>query len=342
MQQRPLVSAIIPTYNRASLVSDAIESVLAQTYPHVETIVVDDGSTDGTMDVLRRYGDRIQVISQPNAGPAAARNRGIAASHGGLIAFLDSDDIWLPGKLTRQVNLLQQLGDDVPCCLSNITMQWEDRKSTSFDVAWLEPAIAEGLWRNPDEILATRFVLFNQGVVIRREVLRELGGFDQRFRVLEDYDLALRLSLLRNWAFIKDPLAIWRENETNSLSKVAGQEDLHWKLPLLQILEKQLDRLSFGNDQEPLRKFLNRETKSLHLQVRVAELRSKGFWGASIADEVVQHVERYRKAAFRRSPWFPKMRVEPLPSERDSNTQRGMDTPTDQSTPRQQRVSLHA
>src|SRR3954464_15397715 len=89
-----LVSAIIPTYNREHVVGRAVESALRQTYARTEVIVVDDGSTDRTLEALRVYGDRITVITQKNGGPAAARNSGIRASNGQLIAFLDSDDLW--------------------------------------------------------------------------------------------------------------------------------------------------------------------------------------------------------------------------------------------------------
>src|SRR4051812_26873537 len=102
MNYTSLVSVIIPTYNRANVVSEAVESVLNQTYSKVELIVVDDGSTDDTLEKLRRFGNTITVITQENAGPSAARNAGIANARGDLIAFLDSDDLWLPTNLERQ------------------------------------------------------------------------------------------------------------------------------------------------------------------------------------------------------------------------------------------------
>jgi glycosyltransferase involved in cell wall biosynthesis len=338
MQQVPLVSTIIPTYNRASLVSEAIDSVLAQTYPQIEVIVIDDGSTDGTLEVLKRYGNRIQVISQPNAGPAAARNRGIDAAQGEMVAFLDSDDLWLPEKLARQVKLLQQLGN-VPCCVSSIRMQGKGQQSTSFDVAWLDPAVGEGVWHNPDEILATRFVLFNQGVIIRRPVLKELGGFDERLWLLEDYDLALRLSLYGGWAFVRDPLVIWRDDGETSLSRNAAQDDLRWKLPLVSILEQHLLRLDAGVKHESLRKHLKRELNSLRRQLKAAALRKQGGWGASVAGELIERGERYRKAAFRRSPWFPKMKVETVASW--NQKQRETAIPTDENRPHPLAASLH-
>ena len=100
---RPLVSIIIPTRNREALVATAIDSVLNQTQQDFELIVVDDGSTDATQEVLRAYGNRIACLRIDHAGPSAARNRGIAAAQADLIAFLDSDDLWLPRKLERQL-----------------------------------------------------------------------------------------------------------------------------------------------------------------------------------------------------------------------------------------------
>ena len=102
---QPLVSVVIPAYNRAAYLAQAIDSVLAQTYTPLEIIVVDDGSTDDTAQLAASYLPRIQLIRQANAGAAAARNSGIAQSHGELIALLDSDDRWLPDKLARQVPL---------------------------------------------------------------------------------------------------------------------------------------------------------------------------------------------------------------------------------------------
>ena len=178
------VSAIIPTYNRAALVTEAVDSVLAQTYQNVEVIVVDDGSTDGTQERLAQYGDKIRVIYQQNAGPSAARNLGIASATGSLIAFLDSDDLWLPTKLERQVTLLEQSGHSVSCCLCNISMRWQERELGSFEIASLNPPLVEGLWLNADEVLATRFLLFNQGIIVRREVLERIGGFDESLWLL--------------------------------------------------------------------------------------------------------------------------------------------------------------
>ena len=104
----PLVSVILPVYNRAASVARAIDSVLAQTYEPLELIVVDDGSTDRTRDVVRQFAPGVTLVEQEHAGAYAARNRGIAHARGELIAFIDSDDAWLPEKLARQVPLMSR------------------------------------------------------------------------------------------------------------------------------------------------------------------------------------------------------------------------------------------
>jgi glycosyltransferase involved in cell wall biosynthesis len=308
MKNGPLVSAIIPTYNRAALVTQAIDSVLQQTYPNVEVIVVDDGSTDETQLALQRYGPKIRIVSQNNAGPAVARNRGITASRGDLIAFLDSDDLWLPRKLERQVALLQAVDTSVPCCLCNITMRWSERERASFDIAWLKPAFDEGIWLNVDEVLATRFVLFNQGVVIRREVLERIGGFDEGLRLLEDHELSLRLSLEGPWVFIREPLVIWRET-MGSLYQKAEKKEICWEEPMVQILEKQLGRMKDGHQHTKLRKHLRRELKRARRHLAATRMNQMRFWSASAVGRALRKIEQYRSAIFRRSPWFPEMKV---------------------------------
>lgn len=308
MNNNPVVSAIIPTYNRAHIICEAVDSVLTQTYPHIEVIVVDDGSKDDTLARLQQYGGRIRVVSQANAGPASARNRGIAVARGDLIAFLDSDDIWLPTKIERQVALMQRAGASVTCCLCNIMMKWNSGDRASFDIALLKPSVEEGVWLNPDEVLATRFVLFNQGIMIRREVLERIGVFDESIRYLEDVEFPQRLSLEGPWAFIETPLVIWRESMTNSVFKNSQRDELCTSECMVEVVETHLKRVEAARRDARLRKYVSRELGRARRHLWSAKLAHSGSWGSALAASV-ETVERYRSALFRRSPWFPKMKV---------------------------------
>ena len=241
----PLVSVVIPTYNRADEVCCAIDNAFTQTYPNIELIIVDDGSTDDTQARLKAYGDRIRVIVQKNQGPAVARNRGAAAARGEIIAFQDSDDLWKPTKLEKQVALLQKLGPKVVCCLCNIEMVGgKNRKPTSFEDSLVHPQHEEGIWVNALEVLATRFVLFSQAVAIRREVFERVGGFREDIKYDEDYDLALRLALEGPWGFIKEPLVTYIPGETNSFSQAARKDLMTLKECEVRIVEHVLSRVN--------------------------------------------------------------------------------------------------
>jgi glycosyltransferase involved in cell wall biosynthesis len=222
-----LVSVIIPTYNRARTIERAVNSVLAQTWKEMEIIVVDDGSTDQTGELLKVYGDKIRVINQQNGGASAARNTGIKAATGEIISFLDSDDEWFPSKTERQVKLLQctELAG-VVCCVCNAKMLFSSGTVTSFQAARLHPKQVEGVWSNPAEVLATRFLFFNQVVAVRRKALDQTGYFRENLRIMEDYDLALRLSLVGPWAFIAEPLVVWHEDAGSGLSRNISQLDI--------------------------------------------------------------------------------------------------------------------
>jgi glycosyltransferase involved in cell wall biosynthesis len=309
MNTLPLVSAIIPTYNRAHTIGEAVDSILAQTYPNIEVIVVDDGSKDNTLEHLRTtYGDRIRVFSQANAGPAAARNRGIAEARGELIAFLDSDDIWLPTKTERQVALLERAGETAPCCLCNILMKWNSGDRASFDISLLKPSIEEGLWMNPDQVIATRFVLFNQGIMIRSEVLRRIGVFDDSIKYLEDVEFPLRLSLEGPWAFIRTPLVVWRESMTNSVYKNSQREELCTSECMVQVLETHLARVEKSQRNARVRWYVHRELRRARRHLWALRTRQKSSWGSAAA-KLISRIERYQGGLFRRSPWFPKMKV---------------------------------
>ena len=223
----PLVSVIIPTYNRAATLRRTVDSALAQTYQPLEVIVVDDGSTDTSGEVIASYGDRIRSVRRANGGPSAARNTGMEVAEGEWLAFLDSDDVWLPEKISRQVRLVASTSGRVVCCMCNAAIIDGDgvSRTTTFDVSGVRGSLAEGYWLNPAPLLATRFILFNQVALIHREAFRQVGGFKPGLRLLEDYDLAFRLSRLGPWAFVGDPL-VEKYNDTDGIGVVAMAEPM--------------------------------------------------------------------------------------------------------------------
>jgi glycosyltransferase involved in cell wall biosynthesis len=233
MPTNPKVSVIIPTYNRANSIDQSIQSVLNQTYENIELIIIDDGSTDSTLKNLEKYERQLRVFIQENRGPASARNHGVSLSSGEIIAFLDSDDTWNPNKIESQVALLELCGQSVPCCICNSLMcSSRGQNTNSFDLTNIEPLFPTGIILNPTEVLATRFLLFNQAAIIRRGAFEAIGGFNENLRILEDYDIALRLSSQGPWAYIDEPLItkyetdhslgiIARRNRTRELITIA-------------------------------------------------------------------------------------------------------------------------
>jgi glycosyltransferase involved in cell wall biosynthesis len=308
----PLVSVIIPAYNRAHTVAETVDSVLAQTFTNLEVIVVDDGSRDNTQEVLRHYGSCIKNIRQENAGQMVARNRGIAESRGEIVTFLDSDDIWLPTCVERHVSLLQRADPDVPCSLANGWLEFSDgRRITSFQNSALKPDIEEGLWLNVPEVLPTRFVMFCQFVAIRREALKIVHGFDEDLKYMEDYALPLRLSLLGPWGFIREPLVVWRQGavDTESVSQRALKQARPLRESLLIIRKRYLREIAGKGRYKTARKLQERELFHDQLELRAIDLRRNG---SQILGDLLFNAVRYRKALYRRLPAFAKMNVAKL------------------------------
>ena len=303
----PLVSVVVPTYNRAMVVGETIENIFQQTYPNIELIIVDDGSTDDTIDVLKSYGNQIRWAVQKNAGPAAARNRGIAMAKGDIVAFQDSDDAWHPTKLARQVSLMQRAGQSVVCCLCNSIVQLPGVEVRSFENAPVAPSLDEGVWLNVTEVLATRFILLNQAIAIRRDVLNRLGGFDESFRLMEDADLALRLSMEGPWAFIREPLATRQAKVERTLGHEATEQMVcNYEI---RIQERTLTTLQSNPGRSGLIPLVRRELRRSRRKLRALKIGESPAFGASAVGWGLTQIERYRMAAYRRTPWFPQMRI---------------------------------
>jgi len=210
-KNRPAVSIIIPTYNRASWLAGAIDSVLNQAFQDFELIVVDDGSTDATREVIAGYGDRIQYYFQPNRGPAAARNLGIKQAQADLICFLDSDDRWLKEKLSTQVDLMRNHPETKICYTDEIWI----RRGVRVNQKKIHQKYSGWIYQKCLPLC----IISPSSVMIRREVFDVVGLFDENFLVCEDYDLWLRVSHRFSITFIAQPLIIKYGGHDDQLSR---------------------------------------------------------------------------------------------------------------------------
>lgn len=208
----PMVSVILPTYNRAAMLQEAIDSVLTQTYARFELIVVDDGSTDPTPEVLAGYSGRIVAIRQTNKGVSSARNNGILNARGDLIALIDSDDYWLPGKMATQVAFFLRHPEIAICQTQEI---------------W----IRNGVRVNPKSRHRKRSgMIFDaslplclispSAVMMRRSLLEDVGLFDESLPACEDYDLWLRVTAQYPVALIDTPFIVKRGGHADQLSRM--------------------------------------------------------------------------------------------------------------------------
>ncbi|MCK5817636.1 MAG: glycosyltransferase, partial [Candidatus Marinimicrobia bacterium] len=183
---KPQISVVIPVYNREQTIGRAIDSVLAQERFPEEIIVVDDGSTDNTPEILNAYHTKIQVVRQGNRGVSAARNRGIEVAGGKWIAFLDSDDEWMPDKLQKQMTYLEQhpntriLQTDERWIRNNMRVNPGKKYSKKSE--------------NIFKYCLKTCIVGPSTVICEKSLLDEMGGFDEQLPVCEDYDLWLRIA----------------------------------------------------------------------------------------------------------------------------------------------------
>ncbi len=220
-RKNPLVSVIIPTYNRGWIIKEAIDSVLAQDYVNYELIVVDDGSNDNTHDILNSYWNNILVLRQNNQGVSSARNRGLAASSGDFIAFLDSDDIWLPQKLSLQVDFFNSNPDALICQTEEIWIRNNVRVNPKK-----RHEKPSGMIFEPSLSLC---LVSPSAVMIKMSLFEEVGLFDETLPACEDYDLWLRISCRHPVHLIDTPLIIKRGGHDDQLSAYPGLDKFRIK-----------------------------------------------------------------------------------------------------------------
>lgn len=234
--QSELVSVIVPVYNRAKLVTRAIDSVLKQSRPPLEIIVVDDGSTDETPDVLRQYGSKIKIIRQAHRGVSAARNRGIRSARGQWIALLDSDDEWLPKKLA----MAEEFHHAHPEYLIFQSEEIWIRKGKRVNPKKKHRKYGGWIFKQSLPLC----IVSPSAVIFHRSLLEQVGLFDESFPVCEDYDLWLRVAK-------KFPVGL---DERAGIIKYGGHEDQlshqYWGMDYFRVLamEKHIDDAHLASD----------------------------------------------------------------------------------------------
>ncbi|MCP4399817.1 MAG: glycosyltransferase family 2 protein [bacterium] len=211
MTNTPKVSVIIPTYNRADFLKEAIASVLAQSYQDFELLIVDDGSTDRTHHVVDSYAGRVKYLFQENRGVSSARNLGIRSSRGEFITLLDSDDCWLPQKLERQIEVMET---EVELRLCHTEEIWIRR---GVRVNQKKKHRKHGGYIFPNCLPLC--VISPSSVMIRRMLFDEIGFFDETLPACEDYDLWLRICCRYPVHFIDTPLLVKRGGHDDQLSR---------------------------------------------------------------------------------------------------------------------------
>ncbi len=253
----PKVSVIIPTFNRLPMLKEAVDSVLAQDFEDIELIVVDDGSADGTSEEMGRYGGRVRVVRHPeNRGVSAARNSGILHAKGKYIAFLDSDDLWVKGKLRIQVTFLDDNPQYPLCYTDEIWIRKGKRVNPMLKHAKYSGWIFEKCLP-----LCT---ISPSSAVMRKTLFSKIGLFDEALPVCEDYDFWLRVSARFPIFFIDRKLIIKRGGHPDQLSQRSWGNDRYRVIAM----EKLLSDPSLKEDEKEL---VFKEMK------RKCQILSKGF-----------------------------------------------------------------
>jgi len=215
MNHVPLISVVIPTFNRVQQVQAALRSVLAQTYPHLDVIIVDDGSSDGTGLAIQTLigeehrGGKVRYLFQPNQGQSVARNLGIQKAQGELLAFLDSDDSWLPEKLEWQLRALEQFKDKSFACVTDAKLT----DDLGMDILAFRKSGKpyEETFGIDSEAITTlvkyRDPFWLSTLLVRADIVKQLGSFDTQLGYAEDHDFLFRLSLVTSICYVNKQLA---------------------------------------------------------------------------------------------------------------------------------------
>lgn len=268
LEGHPLVSVVIPAYNSANYISEALDSAIAQDYPALEIIVVDDGSTDNTREIVSAYGDRVRLIAQANQGSAAARNKGIQHAQGKYIAFLDADDVWWHNKIHFQIEALIASGHKMT--YSRFIWWYMDvnGKFTHPETEFAKTSnsniftdrIVTG---SPYAELLLDCIVWTSTVIVEKAELENVGMFDEQLRKGQDYDLWLRLSRRIDMLGLEQPTALYRIHPSSITSSIRninyeylilsravkqwGEKGPDGRSPPAGLVQARLARSSFGH-----------------------------------------------------------------------------------------------
>ena len=259
------VSVIIPTYNRKHTLGRAIESIISQTIKPLEIIIVDDGSNDGTREWIKQEYPFIKYLNQNNSGVSASRNRGIFSANGNWIAFLDSDDEWIPEKLERQLSILSSDKEAVFCHTNEIWI----RNGTRVNQMRKHEKYGGYIFEKCLDMCR----ISPSSSIIKKEVFDHIGYFDESLIVCEDYDLWLRIAAHYKILFLDQPLIKKYGGHVDQLSRVKGGIEKYRIQSLEKILSSESLNISqFNSAKEILIKKLNIYANGVRKRKRVKEL----------------------------------------------------------------------
>jgi len=250
----PLVSVIIPTYNHGKYIESAIKSVIAQEYANKEIIVVDDGSVDNTCDVVAKYHDIVKYHYQDNMGESAARNHGLSIANGEYFAFLDADDMWLPNKLTKQLEVFRKKDSIgmVGCGGYDI-----DESGIIISPAWIRENYSSR--DNMLEALSIHQIIpgSSSGVLIKANCFKKVGYFNVELKYGPDWDMWLRIAAHYDIYFVSEPLVLIRKGSSvvskgnmtciGQLSNIVNKEEKHVKTVIDQNIKGKTKRRAYAN-----------------------------------------------------------------------------------------------
>lgn len=283
MQVKNIISVVVTTYNHELYIEKTINSVLKQKFNNYEIVVVDDGSIDGTGNILRKYKDKIKLITQKNSGVASSRNTGVEHARGELIAFLDGDDIWHEDKLKLQVEGFNKHPETGLVAVDGV--QYADDlnsfgsliKLRNFNKFNKEDIIYENFFK---ELLRQQFIVTVSQVMIPAAVLKDIGKSDVALKVASDYDLYLRISKKHRFTIVNKKLVFWRYHENSTSGKfkyrsiVYGREDI-------KILKKHLS-LCNPKYQQQIKMLLNMRLMNISEETYYLAKYKKSFFAKKI------------------------------------------------------------